>query len=92
MIEVIKRDGTRQPFSERKLRSSIENAAKEAAVPASRIKHVISEAVQEPLEWSKGKRAVETRVIRETVLTRLDTIEPKVSEAWRGFDQTKKKA
>ncbi len=92
MIEVIKRDGTRQPFSERKLRSSVESAAKEAAIPASRMKHVISEAVQEPLEWSKGKKAVETRIIRENVLSRLDAIEPKVSEAWRGFDQTKKAA
>lgn len=92
MIEVIKSDGTRQPFSERKLRSSVENAAKEAAIPASRFKHVISEAVQEPLEWSKGKRAVETRAIRENVLTRLDAIEPKVSQAWRAFDQKKAKA
>ncbi len=92
MIEVIKRDGTRQPFSERKLRSSIENAAKEAEVPARRIKQVVSDAAREPIEMAKGTRPVETKAIREKVLSRLDAIEPSVSEAWRGFDRTNKTA
>jgi len=91
MIEVIKRDGTRQPFSERKLRSSIENAAKEAEIPASRIKQVVSDAAREPLQMAKGSKPVETKTIRDRVLTRLDTIEPSVSEAWRSFDQSNKK-
>jgi transcriptional regulator NrdR family protein len=92
MIEVIKRDGTRQPFSEQKLRGSIENAAKEAEIPASRIEQVVSDAAREPLEMAKGTKPVETKTIRDRVLGRLDKIEPSVSEAWRGFDQTKKKA
>jgi transcriptional regulator NrdR family protein len=92
MIEVIKRDGTRQPFSKQKLRGSIENAAKEAEIPAGRIKQVVSDAARGPLELAKGTKPVETKTIREKVLTRLDTIEPSVSEAWRGFDQTKKVA
>jgi len=92
MIEVIKRDGTRQPFSERKLRSSIENAAKEAEIPASRVKQVVSDAAREPLEMAKGTKPVETKAIREKVLSRLDAIEPSVSKAWRAFDQTGKTA
>ena len=90
MIEVIKRDGTRQPFSEKKLRSSIENAAKEAEVPASRIKQVISDAARAPLEMAKGTKPIATKTIRDKVLGRLDAIEPSVSAAWRGFDQAKK--
>ncbi len=92
MIEVIKRDGTRQPFSEQKLRSSIENAAKEAEIPTNRIKQVVGDAAREPLEMAKGAKSLETKMIRETILSRLDTIEPAVSEAWRGFDQNKKTA
>jgi transcriptional regulator NrdR family protein len=92
MIEVIKNDGTRQPFSERKLRVSIEKAAKEAKVSEARIKQVVSDAASKPLDWSKGRTAIETRAIRETILDRLDAIEPKVSEAWRGFDKTKRAA
>jgi len=92
MMEVIKRDGTRQPFSEQKLRSSIENAAKEAEIPAGRIKQVVSDAAQEPLEMAKGTKPIATKAIRDKVLGRLDVIEPSVSKAWRGFDQTKKKA
>jgi transcriptional regulator NrdR family protein len=92
MIEVIKRDGTRQPFSEQKLRSSIENAAKEAEIPTNRIKQVVGDAAREPLEMAKGAKSLETKTIREKILSRLDTIEPAVSEAWRGFDQNKKTA
>ena len=89
MIEVIKSDGTRQPFSEKKLRISIENAAREAKLSDMRIKQVVSDAAREPLEWAKGRKPVETRAIRDNILSRLDAIEPKVSEAWRGFDQMK---
>lgn len=90
MIEVIKRDGTRQPFSEQKLRSSIENAAKEAEIPANRVKQVVGDAAREPLEMAKNAKSLETKTIREKILSRLDTIEPSVSEAWREFDQTRK--
>jgi transcriptional regulator NrdR family protein len=92
MIEVIKRDGTRQPFSEQKLRNSIENAAREAEIPDSRIKRVVSDAAREPLEMAKGTKPLETKTIRDKVLGRLDKIEPSVAEAWRGFDGTKKTA
>ena len=92
MIEVVKRDGSRQPFSEQKLRSSIENAAREAEIPAGRVKQVISDAAREPLEMAKGTKPLATKAIRDKVLSRLDVIEPSVSEAWRGFDQTKQTA
>ena len=92
MIEVIKRDGTRQPFSEQKLRGSIEKAAQEAEIPAARIKQVVGDAARVPCELAKGTQPLETKTIREKVLSRLDAIEPSVSEAWRGFDETRKTA
>jgi transcriptional regulator NrdR family protein len=86
VAEVIKRNASRQPFSEQKIRSSIEAAAREAKLPAQRIKEVVADASKEPLSLSKGGKPVETKTIRELILTRLDVIEPSVSQAWRSFD------
>lgn len=90
MTEVIKRDGSRQPFSEEKLRGSVEAAAKEAEIPAKRMKQIVGDAAREPLALAKGKDPIETKTIREKVLARLDAIEPSVSKAWREFDQNRK--
>jgi transcriptional regulator NrdR family protein len=90
MVDVIKRDGGHQAFSEKKVRRSIEAAAKEAKVPRKRIREVVDEASREPLKLSIGPTPVETKTIREIILARLDTIEPSVSAAWRAFDTKKR--
>jgi transcriptional regulator NrdR family protein len=86
MVDVIKKDGRREPFSGDKLRGAIKAAAEEAQIPAARIKQVIGDAAREPLAMAKGKDPVETKTIRDKVLARLDIIEPSVSEAWRMYD------
>ena len=90
MIVVIKRDGSRQPFSEEKLRKSIDAAAQEAKVPAPRTKQVVSEAARKPLALAKGTGPVETKLLRKKILDRLDIIEPSVSESWRAFDRKRR--
>jgi len=90
MADVIKRDGSRQAFSEKKVRNSIEAAAREAKVPDPRIKQVVADAAREPLSLSKGKQPIETKIIREKILSRLDSIEPKAAEAWRAFDSRRR--
>jgi len=90
MVDVIKRDGGHQAFSEKKVRKSIEAAAKEAKVPRKRTREVVDDASREPLNLSKGTTPIETKSIREIILARLDTIEPSVSEAWRAFDRKRK--
>ena len=89
MIDVIKRDGSRQAFSEEKLRKSIEAAAREAGIPDQRRKQVVDAAVREGLGLSREPHAVATKAIREKVLERLDATEPAVSAAWRAFDTKK---
>jgi transcriptional regulator NrdR family protein len=90
MIDVIKRDGSRQAFSEKKIRRSIEAAAKEAKIPGRRIKQVVDDASREPLGLSKGTTPIEAKNIRDIILARLDTIEPSVSQAWRAFDRKRR--
>jgi transcriptional regulator NrdR family protein len=90
MVEVIKRDATRQDFSEQKVRRSIEAAAKEAKIPDRRIKELVDDASREPIALSKGMNPVETKTIRERILSRLDVIAPSVSEAWNAFDRKRR--
>jgi transcriptional regulator NrdR family protein len=89
MLEVIKRDGRRQPFSEDRFRDSIEASAREARVPNRRIRQLVNYVTGEFLDLSAGEDVIETRMIRKIVLARLDIVEPLVSDAWRAFDVTK---
>ena len=90
MIDVIKKDGRRQAFSEQKVRKSIEAAAREAKIPDQRVKQVVADASREALDLSKGTKPVGTGIIREKILARLDSLEPSVSEAWRAFDRKRR--
>jgi transcriptional regulator NrdR family protein len=89
MTDVVKRDGTRQPFSEAKVRMSIEAAAKEARVPDQRRRRVVDDSTRELLASAKGQKLIESRIIREKILGELDSREPSVSAAWRAFDAKK---
>jgi len=90
MAEVIKRDASRQEFSAQKVKDSIEAAAKEAKLTEQRIQQVVENASKAPLGLASGVKPVPTRMIRDMILTRLDVIEPSVSEAWRSFDRKRK--
>lgn len=90
MADVIKRNASLQAFSEQKIKKSIEAAAREAKLPEHRIKQVVEEASKGPLSLLRETKAVETRAIREKILSKLDVIEPSVSEAWRAFDRKRR--
>jgi transcriptional regulator NrdR family protein len=90
MAEVIKRDSSRQAFSAQKVKDSIQAAAKEARLTEQRIRQVVEDASKAPLGLANGVKSVETRMIRGIILTRLDVIEPSVTEAWRSFDSERK--
>ncbi len=91
MSEVIKRDGSREAFSEKKVRQSIEKAAKEAGIERDRTRQIVTDASQEAIQLSKSSPATPTQTIREKILVRLDSIEPSVSSAWRSYDSKRKK-
>jgi transcriptional regulator NrdR family protein len=91
MSDVIKKDGSRQAFSEEKVKRSIEAAARDAKIPDQRIPHLVDEAAREAVNLSQGTSPVETRIIRGKVLRWLDATEPAASAAWRAFDVKTKK-
>ncbi len=91
MSEVVKRNGKREAFSEKKVRQSIEKAAKEAGIKTDRTREIVADASREALELGRTSPATSTQSIREKILVRLDAIEPSVSSAWRAYDAKRKK-
>ena len=83
---VIKKSGKKQIFSSKKLRKSIDNAAKEAKVEKKRrerIEEEITEVVEELIELN-GE--LTTSEIRDIVLMRLEKMESAVARAWLVFE------
>ena len=89
MTDVIKTNGSREPFNEEKVRRSIEAAAREAKIAEERTRELAEQISRLIREMAEEGNEIETRAIRERILNELDATEPAVSEAWRAFDKTK---
>lgn len=85
--QVIKADGSKQPFDEGKLRRSIEAAARDANLPEQRVEEVAAQVFRTALDAAGGKEEIATSEIKETILNELDRVEPLVAEAWRAYDR-----
>lgn len=89
--EVTKRDGSRQPFDEGKIRRSIEAAAQEAGLGEERVMELVDQVSRVAIEFANGKEEIATSEIKEKIFSELDKVEPSASEAWRRHYQAKGK-
>ena len=87
---VIKKDGTKQPFDDEKIRKSIRSAAEEAGLEKERASEVVNQVASEVMQSIKDKDEVTTSDLKEKILNMLDMIEPSVSAAWREYDSKRK--
>ena len=90
--EVIKKDGTKEPFDAGKIRNSIAAAAQRTDLSEERQNEIVEEVAAIVIGTAEGKEEIATSEIREKILDELDSIEPAISEAWRKYDQEKKRA
>ena len=88
--EVIKKEGTRQPFAAEKIRNSIAAAAQTTDLSEERKNEVVEQVATAVIQMAEGKEEIATSEIKEKILSELDSIEPAISEAWRKHDQEKK--
>ena len=90
--EVIKRDGSRETFSEEKIRNAIRAAAQEAGLAEDRIGQIVNQAAQTALNEAATKDEIATSELKEIILRELDSVEPAAATAWRAHDQSAGKA
>jgi len=88
--EVIKRDGTREPFNGDKIRSAIAAAARMAGLTEDKKNELAEQVASVAIELADTKEVIATTEIEEKVLSELDRIEPAVSAAWRKYKLEKK--
>ncbi len=88
---VIKKDGSKEPFDEGKIKKSIELTAKQAGLPEDRVNELVEQVSRAALQVAEGKEEIATAELREKILSELDNLEPSVSEGWRKYDQEKGK-
>lgn len=87
--EVIKRDGSREPFLEEKVRRSIAASARDAGITEDRALGIADEAAAAVMDAAGQVEAMETSAIAEIILSELDRIEPAAAESWRAHVRSK---
>jgi ribonucleoside-triphosphate reductase len=87
--QVIKKDGSKQPFDAEKIKRAIEGAAKEAGLPDDKISQVVAEVSGAVIGKTDEREEITTSEIKAMILDELDKVEPSVSQAWRTYEQSK---
>jgi transcriptional regulator NrdR family protein len=88
--QVIKKDGTKQPFDAEKIKKSIALAAVRTELTQERQAEVVEQVSAKVIEMIQEKEEVTTLEIKESILSELDIVEPAVSGAWRKYDLEQK--
>ncbi len=91
MAEVIKKNGTKEPFDPEKIRKSIAGAVQRTDIPEERKNEVVEQVAAAVIPTLEGREEIETSEIRENILSQLDRVEPGVANAWREYEQGKTK-
>ncbi len=87
--EVIKKDGTKEPFDAGKIRSAIAAAAAMTDLPEEKKDEVIEQVASKVIQIADAKEEIETSEIRQNILSELDSVEPAISASWREYEQEK---
>lgn len=92
MAEVIKKDGTKEPFNPEKIKKSITGAAQQTDIPEERKNEVVEQVAATVIPVLEGKEEVKASEIRDIILSELDKVEPAVASAWRKYEEGKSSA
>jgi transcriptional regulator NrdR family protein len=86
MTVVKKRVGHTEPFDPNKIRRSIQKAVLDAGYTLDEKKELIDEVSGNIIEKSKEEREIDTETIRNSILVKIDEVEPSIVQSWRRFD------
>ena len=91
MGKIVKRGGKRQSFSAAKIRKSVQDASRDAKISVAKARGLVKDIAEPVIAHYKGKKTVLARDLRRSILGRLDRRMKKVSNAWRRYDQKRKR-
>jgi len=88
--EVIKKDGTKEPFDAEKIKNSIRAAAQRTDLTEERKNEIVEQVAAKVIQMAEAKEEIATSEIREKILSELDSLEPSVSAAWKKHEEENK--
>jgi len=89
--QVIKKDGSKEPFDAEKIKKGIRLAGQQAGLDEAKQNEVAEKIAAKIVEILKNKEEVAAIEIRDKILGELDIYAPSVSAAWRDYESHKNK-
>jgi len=89
--QVIKKDGSKEPFNAEKIKRVIRLAGQQAGLDEIKQNEIAEKIAAKIVEILKDKEEVAAIEIRDKVLGELDLYAPNVSAAWRDYELNKNK-
>ena len=83
--QVIKKDGTTEPFEVSKINSAIRKAASSTELSEERIEQIVSEVSATVVSATQEVETITSYKIKDILLSELDKTAPEVSRAWREY-------
>jgi len=87
MTEVRKKLGHMEAFDPNKIRRSIQKAVLDAGYSLDEQKELINEVADNVIKKSSEMKEIDTESIRDSILVKIDKIEPSIAQSWRRFDE-----
>lgn len=85
-MEIIKRNGSREPFDGSKLKNSIQRAAESVGINQERIDDLYNKVKKDLIFYFRDVSEVSSLEVKSRTLEFLDMEEPSISDIWRSFD------
>ncbi len=87
--QVIKRDGSREPFDGEKLRRSVEVASISAGIQMDKTKEIADRIFGLILEAVADREEISTAELGKNVFSEMSKIEPGAAEIWKKHEEEK---
>ena len=87
--QVIKRDGTKEPYDENKMTKSISDAGHDAGLPDDKIAAIVSQVGGVAAALAAGKEEIATSELGMCILAELSKVDPAVADAWKKNEAAK---
>jgi transcriptional regulator NrdR family protein len=87
--EVIKKDGSKEPFDINKIKESIEAACSDAGLNPDKKAELVEKITNKIIETLQDKTEITSLELRDKILGELDLYAPEVAASWRDYEITK---
>ena len=87
MVEVVKRDGSKEEFDSAKIKRSIEKAAIDAGYTLEEVNTITKEITEEIAEEAEKNGMITTKAVKDSIFNKFEKTNSPVVKSWKKFDK-----